>query len=174
MPTGYKIGLGLGLAVVVVLIILWATLGDGQAGDDVAMAPQPEPMDDAGSLGHLPDPPAKLKTDPSITDLDPDASLPRADDTKPTPADQENAVQEGDDTEDTTTALDQVGYETTGKARTVFRVRVIVFSLVGAQMSWVLRPFIGKPDMPFTWFRARESNFFIDVLDAIAQLFGAR
>lgn len=80
----------------------------------------------------------------------------------------------GDEQADTTTALDQVGYATTGKARSVFRVWVIVFSLVGAQMSWVLRPFIGKPDMPFAWFRARESNFFLDVLDAIASLFGWR
>lgn len=70
--------------------------------------------------------------------------------------------------------LDQVGHETSGKARSVFRVWVIVFSLVGMQMSWVLRPFIGHPDMPFAWFRARESNFFIDVLDSIAQLLGAR
>lgn len=75
--------------------------------------------------------------------------------------------------ENASSALDQIGYETTGKARSVFRVWVIVFSLVGAQMSWVLRPFIGKPDMPFTWFRARESNFFLDVLDSIARLFGA-
>ncbi len=80
----------------------------------------------------------------------------------------------GDKDADTTTALDQVGYNTTGKARSVFRVWVIVFSLVGAQMSWVLRPFIGKPDMPFAWFRARESNFFTDVIDAIATLLGLR
>ncbi len=69
--------------------------------------------------------------------------------------------------------LDTVGEGTSNRARSVFRVWVIVFSLVGAQMSWVLRPFIGKPDMPFTWFRERDSNFFIDVLDAIAKLFGA-
>jgi hypothetical protein len=89
------------------------------------------------------------------------------------------AVIEGDEggtleevPEDPASALDQVGYATTGKARSVFRVWVIVFSLVGAQMSWVLRPFIGKPDMEFAWFRARESNFFVDVLDSIAKLFG--
>ncbi len=69
--------------------------------------------------------------------------------------------------------LDAVGEGTSNRARSVFRVWVVVFSLVGVQMSWVLRPFIGKPDMPFTWFRERDSNFFIDVLDAIAKLFGA-
>jgi hypothetical protein len=39
-------------------------------------------------------------------------------------------------------------------------------------MSWVLRPFIGNPDLPFTWFRARESNFFIDVAVSFGRLLG--
>ena len=38
--------------------------------------------------------------------------------------------------------------------KTVFRLWVIVFALVGAQMGWVLRPFVGNPAMPFAWFRA--------------------
>ncbi len=54
--------------------------------------------------------------------------------------------------------------------KTVFRLWVIVFGLVGAQMGWVLRPFIGNPHMPFTWFRARESNFFMAVLQALQDL----
>ena len=44
--------------------------------------------------------------------------------------------------------------------RMVFATWVVVFGLVGAQMSWVLRPFLGDPERPFEWFRARESNFF--------------
>ena len=48
--------------------------------------------------------------------------------------------------------------------KTVFKLWVIVFALVGAQMGWVLRPFIGNPNLPFTWFRGRESNFFQAVL----------
>ncbi len=40
-------------------------------------------------------------------------------------------------------------------------------------MGWVLRPFIGNPNMPFTWFRARESNFFMAVLQAISHLFSS-
>ena len=79
---------------------------------------------------------------------------------------------EDEDEDQPTSALDQVGYGTTEKARSVFRIWIIVFSLVGAQMSWVLRPFIGSPDMPFTWFRARESNFFLDIIDSISKLFG--
>ena len=58
-----------------------------------------------------------------------------------------------------------------GHIKTVFRLWVIVFGLVGAQMGWVLRPFIGNPNMPFTWFRARESNFFLAVLQKLASLF---
>jgi hypothetical protein len=46
------------------------------------------------------------------------------------------------------------------EVRTVFRCWVVLFGVVGAQMSWVLRPFVGDPGEPFTWFRARESNFF--------------
>ena len=89
MPTGYKIGLTLGLVVVIVAIILWTTLGGGQGGDDVAMGPQPEPIGDDGGLGHLPEPPAKLQTDLSITDLDPGATPPKTDDAATTDADTE-------------------------------------------------------------------------------------
>lgn len=44
--------------------------------------------------------------------------------------------------------------------RKVFVVWIAVFGLVGGQMSWLLRPFIGDPDAPFAWFRPRGSNFF--------------
>lgn len=37
---------------------------------------------------------------------------------------------------------------------------VVIYALVGAQMGWLLRPFIGSPDMPFTWFRERSGNVF--------------
>jgi hypothetical protein len=53
----------------------------------------------------------------------------------------------------------------------VFRCWVIVFGLVGAQMAWILRPFIGSPDMPFAWFRPRDSNFFEAVWRAAIGLF---
>ncbi len=67
--------------------------------------------------------------------------------------------------------LDRVQGHILGRhVKTVFRMWVVVFGLVGAQMGWVLRPFIGNPEMRFNWFRARESNFFEAVLDIIAQL----
>ncbi len=54
--------------------------------------------------------------------------------------------------------------------RIVFRCWVVLFAVVGAQMGWVLRPFIGSPDLPFTLFRDRESNFFSAVLRALYHL----
>jgi hypothetical protein len=70
-----------------------------------------------------------------------------------------------------TGALDRIG-ATPGKALAVFQMWVVVFGVVGAQMSWILRPFVGSPDMPFSWFRARESNFFVDVAKSLVELLG--
>ncbi len=58
------------------------------------------------------------------------------------------------------------------KARLVFKIWIVVFALVGAQMSWVLRPFIGHPGTPFQWLRTRDGNFFVDVANAIGSFLG--
>jgi hypothetical protein len=55
--------------------------------------------------------------------------------------------------------------------KTVFRLWVVVFALVGAQMGWVLRPFVGNPAVPFEWLRGRESNFFQAVFRTLVSLF---
>jgi hypothetical protein len=69
-------------------------------------------------------------------------------------------------------ALDRTENQVLGRhVKTVFRCWVVLFGLVGAQMGWVLRPFIGDPDRPFSWFRPRESNFFEAVLHALMGLF---
>jgi len=57
-------------------------------------------------------------------------------------------------------------------ASKTFLVWVVIYALVGAQMGWILRPFIGRPDLPFQLFRGREANFFVDVLRTLAQLLG--
>jgi hypothetical protein len=57
------------------------------------------------------------------------------------------------------------------RVKTVFACWVVVFALVGAQMSWVLRPFVGMPETEFTWFRPREASFFESVFNAIRRLF---
>jgi hypothetical protein len=71
-------------------------------------------------------------------------------------------------------ALDRIDDRVLGKhVKTVFRLWVIVFALVGAQMGWVLRPFIGSPNLPFVWLRGRESNFFEGVLRTLQSLFSS-
>jgi len=54
--------------------------------------------------------------------------------------------------------------------KVVFACWAVIFGLVGAQMSWVLRPLIGSPDEPFVWFCPRESNFFEAVWQAVQDL----
>ncbi len=53
-----------------------------------------------------------------------------------------------------------------------FQVWVVIYALVGAQMGWILRPFIGDPDLPFAWFRQREANIFVDIVRTIGELLG--
>jgi hypothetical protein len=55
--------------------------------------------------------------------------------------------------------------------RGVFRCWMVLFALVGSQMGWVLRPFIGQPGLPFTFFRPRGDNFFIGVWQHVLNLF---
>jgi hypothetical protein len=79
---------------------------------------------------------------------------------------------EGAQTVDPLSALDPVPNRVLGQhVKTVFNLWVVVFALVGAQMGWVLRPFIGNPDMPFAWFRGRESNFFQAIPHTFQSLF---
>ena len=54
-------------------------------------------------------------------------------------------------------ALDRVGPPAIGsQVRAVFIIWIIVFGLVGSQMGWIMRPFIGAPDAPVTLFRSRD------------------
>ena len=58
------------------------------------------------------------------------------------------------------------------KVRAVFRGWLVVFAIVGTQMSWVLRPFIGSPSASFTWFRPRSGSFFEGVMTSLRTLLG--
>jgi hypothetical protein len=72
---------------------------------------------------------------------------------------------------DTPSALDMPQGQVLGRhTRLVFGCWVVVFALVGAQMGWVLRPFVGNPALPFEWFRTRQSNFFEAVLNILGAL----
>jgi hypothetical protein len=57
------------------------------------------------------------------------------------------------------------------QVKTVFNLWIVLFGLVGAQMGWILRPFIGDPGASFEWFRPRQSNFFEAVFRALRGLF---
>lgn len=54
----------------------------------------------------------------------------------------------------------------------VFYVWMFAFGLVGMQMAWVLRPFVGDPHLPFAWFRPREASFFAGLWRSIELLLG--
>jgi hypothetical protein len=83
----------------------------------------------------------------------------------------DEASGEDDDKDVTPSALDMPAGQVVGDhTRLVFRCWVVLFSLVGAQMGWVLRPFIGNPEQPFALFRDRESNFFASVLGSLREL----
>ena len=70
-------------------------------------------------------------------------------------------------------ALDHVDDRMLGSdVKTVFYLWIVVFGLVGAQMSWLLRPFISAPDKPFILFSARESNFYAAVWGALQHVMG--
>jgi len=53
------------------------------------------------------------------------------------------------------------------QVRFIFHCWIFVFGVVGAQVGWLMRPFIGNPNQSFEWFRPRESNFF----EAVARTF---
>ena len=53
----------------------------------------------------------------------------------------------------------------------VFRTWLVIYGVVGAQMGWLLRPFVGSPGEDFAWFRERESNFLHDLTRTLVELF---
>ena len=55
--------------------------------------------------------------------------------------------------------------------RRVFTIWTVTYGLVGAQMGWILRPFIGTPTQEFTFFRPRDAHFFAGLRDALRALF---
>ena len=52
----------------------------------------------------------------------------------------------------------------------VFRFWVVILAFVGIQLAWNLRPFLGKREEPFQWFRKYEGNFYTAVIYSIRQL----
>lgn len=66
------------------------------------------------------------------------------------------------------------GLPVKARAGSVLVLWIVLFGLVGMQMAWVLRPFIGAPDTPFALFRPTESNAFAAVLRTLGRLLGVQ
>ena len=58
-------------------------------------------------------------------------------------------------------------------ANTIFYIWVVIYGLVGMQMGWLLRPFIGHPGAAFQWFRPRSGNFFQGLFENLQRLLGS-
>lgn len=52
----------------------------------------------------------------------------------------------------------------------ILRLWILIFAVVGAQMAWSLRPFVGSPDLPFQIFRKQGGNFYQAVWISIVKL----
>lgn len=65
----------------------------------------------------------------------------------------------------------RISHQGAEQARRLMGVWCCVYGVVGAQMGWLLRPFLGSPDAPFEWFRQRDGNFLVAVLRTIGKLF---
>lgn len=45
-----------------------------------------------------------------------------------------------------------------------------LYMLVGAQLAWTIRPFVGSPNREFEVFRPKEGNFFISVAESVLEV----
>lgn len=52
----------------------------------------------------------------------------------------------------------------------IFLLWVVIYALVGTQMGWVLRPFVGAPGTAFSLLRERQGSFFTGFFGAIRGL----
>ncbi|MEM7725426.1 MAG: actin-binding WH2 domain-containing protein [Cyanobacteria bacterium P01_A01_bin.45] len=61
-----------------------------------------------------------------------------------------------------------------GKKTRTFIVQswLILYGLIGMQLGWFLRPFFGSPGSQFELFRAIQGNFYLDIIEAFAEVFG--
>lgn len=87
----------------------------------------------------------------------------------PAPARPRDGAAEGDDVPPPLPSRAAVTDAAVG--RRVFTIWTVTYGLVGAQMGWILRPFIGTPLQEFTFFRERDANFFVGLRDALRALF---
>ncbi|HVJ80427.1 MAG TPA: hypothetical protein VNC50_05095 [Planctomycetia bacterium] len=60
------------------------------------------------------------------------------------------------------------------RVRGVFFIWGLLFAVVGAQTGWLLRPFVGNPQVPFAWLRPKDSNFFEAIWQVITALLAGK
>lgn len=53
---------------------------------------------------------------------------------------------------------------------TIFKIWIFIFAFVSSQLAWNLRPFVGDRKLKFEFFRARESNFYVAVIQSVGNL----
>ena len=53
----------------------------------------------------------------------------------------------------------------------IFKIWIVIFAFVSAQLAWNLRPFVGSRDLPFELFRVKEGNFYLAVMQSVADMF---
>lgn len=57
--------------------------------------------------------------------------------------------------------------------RIMMWIWLVIYAFVGIQMAWVLRPFIGDPDVPTTFFRTEAwGNAYVEVARTLLRLLG--
>ncbi|MBI4556671.1 MAG: hypothetical protein HY706_03740 [Candidatus Hydrogenedentes bacterium] len=52
----------------------------------------------------------------------------------------------------------------------LFIAWLLLYMFVGTQLAWVMRPFVGDPDLKFQLFRPRSGNFYESVYQSVVQL----
>jgi hypothetical protein len=67
---------------------------------------------------------------------------------------------------------DDTTAESAKNRRKLIKFWLILYGFVGSQLGWTLRPFFGTPDQPFSLYREIESNFYIQVMRIIGNVFG--
>lgn len=67
---------------------------------------------------------------------------------------------------------DKAAEQSASNVKTIINWWLVTYGIVGTQMAWLMRPFIGSPGTDFAIFRAQESNFYITVFTLLGKLLG--
>jgi hypothetical protein len=70
-------------------------------------------------------------------------------------------------------SVDAENEEGRGARRLLFVLWMLLYAFVGTQMAWTLRPFMGAPNEPFMIVRQVGGNFYANIIESIAALFGS-